>query len=78
MSTLEAQLLEKVSGGLTAAGRIHITDEVFTVDIDQVLFYVSHIQQVQENIKAQLWCECSEYWPRPKGGTFLEILGHRL
>jgi hypothetical protein len=54
MSTLEAQLLEKVSGGSTAAGRIHITDEVFIVDIDQVLFYVSHIQQVQENIKARL------------------------
>jgi hypothetical protein len=52
MSTLEAQLLEKVSRGPIAAGRIHITNEVFIVDIDQVLFYVSHIQQVQENIKA--------------------------
>jgi hypothetical protein len=78
MSTLEAQLLEKVSGGPIAAGRIHIMNEVFIVDIDQVLFYVSHIQQVQENIKARLWCECSECWPQPKGVTFLEILGHRL
>jgi len=78
MSTLEAQLLEKVSGGPIAAGRIHIMNEGFIVDIDQALFYVSHIQQVQENIKAQLWCECSECWPRPKVGTILEILGHRL
>lgn len=75
MSTLEAQLLENVSGGPIAAGRIHITNEVFIVDIDQVLFYVSHIQQVQENIKARLWCECSECWPRPKGGTFFGNFG---